>query len=111
MGNTVVVLPSQTNPLPAVELYRILDCSDVPGGVVNIITGLHAEMMPTIAGHDDVDAAWDFGEHGGETERLSIGNLKQTWLPHGAADWEAFEGREMLRRATQVKNVWVPVGE
>jgi aldehyde dehydrogenase (NAD+) len=113
LGNTVVALPSEVNPLPAVELYRILEMSDVPAGVVNICTGLHSEMAPTLAGHDDIDAIWHFGspEGAAEAEKLSIGNLKQTWVPHGPVNWAEFTGREVLRHACQVKNVWVPVGE
>ncbi|MBX7132954.1 MAG: aldehyde dehydrogenase family protein [Fimbriimonadaceae bacterium] len=113
MGNTVVVLPSEKNPLPAVELYRVLETSDIPGGVINICTGLHAEMSATLAGHDDVDAIWHFGSPDGQTEaeRLSIGNLKQTWTPHQMPSSSAMFLREAMRRATQVKNVWVPVGE
>lgn len=113
MGNAVVVLPSEPEPGPAVELYRILDYSDVPGGVFNLLTGLHAEMAPTLAGHDDVDAIWHFGDPEGakEAERLSIGNLKQTWTATRSIEWETFVGPEILRRSTQVKNVWVPVGE
>jgi aldehyde dehydrogenase (NAD+) len=109
----VVVLPSEPEPGPAVELYRILDYSDVPGGVFNLLTGLHAEMAPTLAGHDDVDAIWHFGDPEGakEAERLSIGNLKQTWTATRSIEWETFVGPEILRRSTQVKNVWVPVGE
>lgn len=113
LGNAIVALPSEANPMPAVELYRILDASDVPGGVLNLCTGLHAEMAPTLAGHDDVDAIWHFGEVASiaESERLSIGNLKQTWTSADAIDWAHFDVREVLRHATQVKNVWVPVGE
>lgn len=113
LGNAVVVLPSEANPAPAVELYRVLDYSDVPGGVLNILTGLHAEMSPILAAHDDVDAIWHFGDREGaeEAERLSIGNLKQTWAPGQEVHWDTFVGPEVLRHAAQVKNVWVPVGE
>jgi len=113
LGNAVVVLPSEANPAPAVELYRILDYSDIRGGVFNILTGLQAEMAPTLAAHDDVDAIWHFGDREGaqEAERLSIGNLKQTWTTEREVDWDTFVGPEVLRHAAQVKNVWVPVGE
>lgn len=109
MGNTVVVIPSEANPIPAVELYHVLDTSDVPAGVVNIVTGHHKEIVPTLAEHDGVDAVWYFAsEFAAEVERLSIGNLKQTWVnPH--FDWSKPDA--VLRHATQVKNVWTPVGE
>jgi aldehyde dehydrogenase (NAD+) len=110
MGNTVVLIPSEVNPLPAVELYRVIDTSDVPGGVVNIVTGHHGEIVPTLAEHDGVDALWYFGASlGADVERLSIGNLKQTWVSSNP-DWLR-NPDAALRHATQVKNVWTPVGE
>jgi aldehyde dehydrogenase (NAD+) len=117
MGNAVVALPSEANPLPAVELYRILDASDVPGGVFNILTGLHHEMDPVLAEHDGVEAMWHFGsaEGGARTELLSAGNLKRTWVSGGAVPaWLHEPGSHLdllFRQATQVKNVWVPYGE
>jgi aldehyde dehydrogenase (NAD+) len=114
MGNAVVAIPSETNPLPAVELYRILDTSDVPGGVVNIVTGRHSELVSTLAEHDGVDSIWYFGEEfGADVERLSVGNLKQTWVKTGI-DWQTKPTKQpdlLLRHAMQVKNVWTPVGE
>ena len=116
MGNAVVVLPSQTHPLAACALYRVLDTSDVPGGVFNILTGPHEEMQDTLAAHDGLDAIWHFGnaEAAAEAERLSAGNLKQTWTSMGnptAWDSPSAAGKPFLRRATQVKNIWVPTGD
>jgi aldehyde dehydrogenase (NAD+) len=117
MGNRVVAVPSQRWPLAAVDLYQVLDTSDVPGGVVNIVTGIADELASVLADHDEVDALWYFGsaEGSAEVERRSIGNLKQTWTSGGRRrDWYDLEqaaGEEMLRRATQVKNIWVPYGE
>ena len=117
MGNTVVALPSERFPLAATDLYQVLDTSDVPGGVVNIVTGLRSELVPVLASHDGVDAIWHFGEAAlSETvERESSGNMKRTLCTHGRArDWwkdDEGEGREFLREATQVKNIWVPYGE
>lgn len=114
MGNAVVVVPSEANPLPAVELYRVLDTSDVPAGVVNIVTGLHKEVVSTLAEHDGVDAIWYFGSGlAEEVERDSIGNLKQTWVA-ADLDWtrDPLTRPDLfLRHGTQVKNVWTPVGE
>ena len=117
-GNTVVALPSERWPLCATDLCQVLDTSDLPGGVVNVVTGEHAELAPVLAAHDDVDAIWHFGTDSGveEVERLSTGNMKQTWTEIGLArrQWrtrEQGEGEEFLRRATQVKNIWVPYGE
>ena len=89
----------------------------MPGGVVNIVTGLHDELVPTLAAHDDVDGIWYFGSAEGSAavERASIGNLKRTWVSRGRTmDWmnaEQAEGHEFLREATQVKNIWIPYGE
>ncbi|MDX1692070.1 MAG: aldehyde dehydrogenase family protein, partial [Acidimicrobiia bacterium] len=116
MGNAVVAIPSQSWPLAATDLYQVLETSDVPGGVINIVTGLRDELAPVLAAHDDVAGMWYFGpaEGGAEVERLSIGNMKRTWTNHGKArDWfsdEQGEGEEFLREATQVKNIWVPYG-
>lgn len=115
MGNSVVVIPSQPYPLAATDFYQIIETSDVPAGVVNIVTGARDELARTLAGHDGVAGLWYFGGRSGismvETE--SAGNLKQTWSePDGARDWlgTAGHGREFLHRATQVKNIWVPYG-
>ncbi len=115
MGNTVVAIPSERHPLAATDFYSVLDTSDVPGGVVNIVTGERNALAITLAEHDDVDAIWYFGEQQGATavERASTGNMKRTWAEWTPRDWMApdAEGREFLRAATQVKNVWVPYGE
>ncbi|CAA9299177.1 MAG: Aldehyde dehydrogenase [uncultured Gemmatimonadetes bacterium] len=117
MGNTVVVVPSERHPLAATDFYQVLDTSDVPGGVVNIVTGKRDELAETLAGHDDVDAMWYFGGTEGSTlvERLSTGNMKRTFVSYGRGrDWasaEQAEGPEFLRHATNVKNIWVPYGE
>ncbi len=116
-GNTVVVVPSAPHPLSATDLYQVLDTSDLPGGVVNIVTGDRDHLMQTLAGHDDVDAVWYFGDAvgSGEVEALSAASMKRTWVGYGKPrDWfsrEQGEGREFLRHATQVKNIWVPMGE
>jgi aldehyde dehydrogenase (NAD+) len=117
MGNTVVTVPSGRWPLPVIDLYQVIDTSDVPAGVVNIVTGLPEELAPVLAAHDDVDGVWYFGaaEGGAEVERLSSGNMKRTWVDYGKRrDWTdalAGEGEEFLEQATQVKNIWVPYGE
>lgn len=115
MGNTVVVIPSETAPLAATDLYQVFDTSDLPGGVVNIVTGSRKELAPVLAAHDGVDAIWYFGgdELVGAVEKASAGNMKRTFIGKGR-DWThaaQAEGREFLREATQVKNVWVPYGE
>jgi len=117
LGNTVVAVPSEEHPLAATDFYQVLDTSDVPGGVINMVTGRRDELVETIAAHDDVDAAWYWGSAEGSAavERLSAGNMKRTWVDHGRGrDWFATAPgaeREFLRHATQVKNIWVPYGE
>jgi aldehyde dehydrogenase (NAD+) len=117
MGNAVVAVPSERWPLLATDLYQVLDTSDLPGGVLNIVTGPREELAAVLAAHDDVDAMWYWGsaEGGAAVERLSAGNLKQTWVhPGPAMPWEDArigEGEGFLRHATQIKNVWVPYGE
>jgi len=116
MGNCVVAVPSQVQPLSATDFYQVIDTSDVPPGVVNIITGPRDELAKTLAQHDGVAGMWYFGSADGcrmvETE--SAGNLKQTWTESDPSrNWEGAEGqgRTFLHRATQVKNIWVPYGE
>jgi aldehyde dehydrogenase (NAD+) len=113
MGNCVVVVPSASHPLSATDFYSVLDTSDVPAGVVNIVTGEANVLAKTLAEHDGVDAVWYVCDADGATqvEALSAGNLKATWTSAAAIDWAKAEGREFLRRATQVKNIWTPYGE
>jgi aldehyde dehydrogenase (NAD+) len=113
MGNCVVVVPSSSHPLSATDVYSVLDTSDVPPGVVNIVTGEANTLAATLAEHDGVDALWYVGDPSGATkvEALSAGNLKATWAALAALDWSRAEGREFLSRAVQVKNIWTPYGE
>ena len=116
MGNRVVVVPSQTHPLAATDLTQVFETSDLPGGVINIVTGEREALAKTLAEHDDVDAIWYSGTAAGgqAVEAASAGNLKQTWTEDGAArNWTGPEGqgRQFLTRATQVKNIWIPYGE
>ncbi len=116
VGNAVVVVPSIAGPLLATDFYQVLETSDVPAGVVNIVTGDRDELATVLADHDDVPAVWYFGTQEGsrEVEFRSAGNMKFTWVDHGLKrDWydvEQAEGRSFLRHATQIKNVWVPYG-
>ncbi len=114
MGNTCVLVPSEPFPLSATDFYQVLETSDLPSGVVNIVTGVHGELAKPLAGHMDVDAVWCFSSTplSALVERESAGNLKRTWVNNGMArDWATAEGREFLARATDVKTIWVPWGE
>ena len=114
LGNRVVAVPSQSNPVPALDLCQVLDTSDVPGGVVNIVTGPRAELADTLAKHDDVAALWVFADPDlcRNAEIQSAGNLKPVWAESRMRDWSgpAGQSRDFLRRAVQVKTVWVPYG-
>ena len=114
MGNTCVVVPSDAFPLVATDFYQVLDTSDLPGGVVNIVTGAHSDLMKTLAAHDDVDAVWYFGSDdlSEMIENEAAHNLKRTWVNQQCArDWTQTDAQEFLRHATDVKNIWIPYGE
>ncbi len=114
MGNTVVLVPSDPFPLAMTDFYQVLETSDMPDGVVNIVTGPHADLAKTLAGHMDVDAMWYFGSAplSAMVEKEAAGNLKRTWVNHGrATDWATAEGAAFLRAATEVKTIWIPYGE
>lgn len=115
MGNTVVLVPSERSPLSMTDFYQVLETSDMPSGVVNIVTGESVSLAKTLAEHDGVDGLWFAGPAEGSTmvEKASVGNLKQTWTSRGLyydlAD-PRFAGEYFLGKATQVKNVWIPYG-
>ncbi|MGN6769602.1 MAG: aldehyde dehydrogenase family protein, partial [Rhizobiaceae bacterium] len=116
MGNRVVVTPSPRQPLAACDLYQVFDTSDVPGGVVNIVTGDRDQLASVLAKHDDIAAHWYFGSAEGSAmvERESAGNLKLTWVNNGKArDWydpAEGQGEEFLFKATRIKSIWTPFG-
>ncbi len=115
IGNTVVAIPSERWPLLATDCYQLFDTSDIPAGVINLVTGSRDGLAAVLAAHDDVDGMWYWGaaEGGADVERRSSGNMKRTWVDHGKGrDWFApsSEGPEFLRQATQVKNIWIPYG-
>ncbi len=116
MGNTAVIVPSERHPFSATDFYQVLETSDVPAGVANVVTGKRDVLAPVLAAHDDVDAIWYFGTPAGaaEVEKQSTGNMKRTWTSHEDRGWfdpTTGEGHEFLREATQVKNIWTPSGE
>ncbi|MBI1967442.1 MAG: aldehyde dehydrogenase family protein, partial [Gemmatimonadetes bacterium] len=110
------VIPSEAHPLAATDFYSVLETSDLPGGVVNIVTGGKEALAKVLAEHLDVDAVWVFVSPTGAkaVEEASAANMKRTWVWTKARDWydaRQGEGREFLRQATQVKNIWIPYGE
>ncbi|OBQ83464.1 aldehyde dehydrogenase family protein [Mesorhizobium sp. WSM3873] len=116
MGNAVVAVPSERHPLLATDLYQVIEYSDIPAGAINIVTGRSAELCGVLAKHDDVDGLWVFADADtcAKAEADSIGNLKRVWTGNGRSlDWTSSEaaGEAVLRRAIEVKNVWVPYGD
>ena len=116
-GNTVVAIPSERYPLISGDLYQVFETSDLPGGVVNLVSGRTSELLKVLAEHDDLDALWCFGDDAmcATAKALSAGNLKQVWTNEGRAidlfDVKQGEGHAYLQHAYQVKNIWVPYGE
>jgi len=116
-GNAAVAVPSEKYPLITGDLYQVFETSDLPGGVINLVTGRSTELLKVLAEHDDLDAIWCYGDDTlcSAAKALSAGNLKQVWTNDGRAiDWfdvQQAEGRWFLRHAYQVKNIWVPYGE
>ena len=116
VGNTTIVIPSESNPLAATEFYTVLETSDVPDGVINVITGAKDALAKVLAEHDDVDGIWYFGGAAGvkAVELASAANMKRTWAFARSRAWldpRQGEGREFLRHASEVKNIWIPYGE
>ncbi|MBL4869609.1 MAG: aldehyde dehydrogenase family protein [Robiginitomaculum sp.] len=115
VGNRTVIIPSDIYPLAATDFYQVLETSDVPAGVVNIVTGEHDVLTKTLADHEAVNAVWYFGKPGGSkaVEAASIGNVKQIWTHKNKTyHWMSGQGqgRVFMEKASQVKNIWVPYG-
>jgi len=116
MGNAVVAVPSRKYPLVATDLYQVIEYSDLPAGAINIVTGRGAELAEVLAKHDDVDGLWIVAdaETCRKAEAASTGNLKRVWTSGGrSVDWASAlsAGDTFLRRAIEIKNVWVPYGD
>jgi acyl-CoA reductase-like NAD-dependent aldehyde dehydrogenase len=114
-GNTVVVLASESSPLPAITLSEVLATSDVPGGVINVITGRTAEVAPWLASHMDVNAIDLVGAAEGDLVALEVAaadNLKRVLRADAArdADWTRTPGLERLLGYLETKTVWHPIG-
>jgi len=110
MGNSLIVTPSPAHPLSVTDLYQVLETSDVPHGTINIVTGDRTELAKTLSEHDDVDAIWFAGSTDAQTavQKASANNMKRTWMLPAAGVLPPTE--DVLREATQVKNIWVPYG-
>jgi aldehyde dehydrogenase (NAD+) len=113
MANTVVVV-SGKHAMTAMDLVQVIQHSDVPGGVINVLTAQNPDALAKVLGeHEDVDAIWSFGgaESSRVVEEASVSNMKQTWVSNGQPmDWSRLECEKLLLKSTQVKNIWVPYG-
>ena len=120
-GNAVVLVASEGRPLPAVTLAEVLATSDVPGGVVNVLTGRKAELVPVLAAHADVDALDTWGVADDmriEVETLAADDIKRlsrrpTKVAEARFDWlddAATERPEWIAAFLEMKTVWHPVG-
>jgi acyl-CoA reductase-like NAD-dependent aldehyde dehydrogenase len=120
-GNAVVVLTSETRPLPAITLAEVLATSDVPGGVVNLLTGLRSELVPVLASHADVDAIDTWGVPDAlrrDVELLAADDVKRvlrrpTTVAEARFDWlddRAAERPEWIAAFLEMKTVWHPIG-
>jgi acyl-CoA reductase-like NAD-dependent aldehyde dehydrogenase len=120
-GNAVVLLASESRPLPAVTLSEVLATSDVPGGVVNVLTGRKAELVPVLAAHADVDALDTWGvpdDLRTEVETLAAEDIKRllrrpTRVAEARFDWlddAASERPEWIAAFLEMKTVWHPIG-
>lgn len=107
-GNTAVVVASETRPMPAITLAEVLETSDVPGGVVNILTGATDELVPWLADHMDVNAVDATGANGDQRRRIDEGavhNVKRVVVGDGAA-----RSPFAIAAFTETKTVWHPKG-
>ena len=117
MGNRVVAVPSQHYALLATDFYQVLDTSDLPGGAVNIVTGDQDVLAEVLAKHYDLEGMWYWGSRRGSrmVEEEAAATMKRTWVNYGLFhDWEDEEQGQsisFLRKATEIKNIWIPYGE
>ena len=113
----IVIKKIIINPQICFNFPQIFDTSDLPGGVVNIITGDRDHLTKYLVGHQDVQSVWYFGSAVGSkyVEYGSASNVKRTWVNYGEsrnwADSEQGHGEEFLNQSTQVKNIWIPMGD
>jgi len=115
-GNRVIVVPSEQTSLLATDFYQVLNTSDLPAGVINIITGDRDVLTDTLAKHYDIEGFWYWGSAAGSklVEFEAAASMKRTWVNHGKFyDWfddEQAQSELFLRNSVEIKNIWVPYG-
>ena len=116
LGNRVIFIPSQQAALLATDFYQVLNTSDLPAGVINIITGDRDTLTDTLAKHYDIDGLWYWGSATGSqlVEYEGAENMKRTWVNYGKYyDWfdnEQGQSELFLQHSVEIKNIWVPYG-
>jgi acyl-CoA reductase-like NAD-dependent aldehyde dehydrogenase len=111
-GNTAVVVAAQDDPLPAISMAEVLATSDLPGGVVNLLTGYTAELAPWLAAHRDVNALDLTGAAPGvraDLQATAADNVKRVYVPRNE-DWAVAPGLSRLNAFVETKTVWHPIG-
>ena len=117
MGNCIVFVPSQKFASVALELVQTFETSDVPAGVINIVSGIKQDLAGQLAGHAEADAMWCWAESDlvSSVESISARDLKRLWVNDDEdRDWlnpMQGEGLEFLRNASEIKNIWTPYGD
>jgi len=115
-GNTVVAVPGMAGSLIAADILQVIETSDVPAGVINILSGDQAAMVKTLAGHSDVDGIWHLGPDDlTETIQYEASqSMTRTWCPGNRLDLSpvgSLKSRDFMEKAVEVKNIWIPWGD
>jgi len=116
LGNRIIVIPSEQTSLLATDFYQVLNTSDLPAGVINIITGDRDVLTDTLAKHYDIEGFWYWGSAAGSklVEFEAAATMKRTWVNNGKYyDWfddEQAQNELFLRNSVEIKNIWVPYG-
>ncbi len=117
-GNASIIIPGQKTSLISSEFYQLLDTSDVPSGLVNILTTKQNSLNKILAEHENINGIWLFSENNQErliVSQNTVSNLKRYWCPKSNnLDWNSEEElflNEFLYQSTQIKNIWIPYGE
>jgi len=116
LGNRVIFVPSEQSALLATDFYQVLNTSDLPAGVINIITGDRDSLTDTLAKHYDIEGFWYWGTAEGskQVEFEAAATMKRTWVNNGSVfDWynnEQAQSELFLRNCVEIKNIWVPYG-
>ena len=117
-GNANIILPGEKTSLIALEMYKLLDTSDIPAGYINFLTTKQNNLNKILSEHENIDGIWLFSEDNTERKLImnnSVSNLKRFWCPKSKnINWlnnEEYFLNEFLHESSQIKNIWIPYGE